>query len=330
MFNIRTSLTVALLSLAINGASVAGCGTGAQQQPARNNSGSSNQSATENSGSSNQSATPQPSERGQASGDLKILTVGGYNLVSDAFVAVARDAETYQELRRLDDNLPILAADEFKRTAIVAAFLGERRTGGYGVEITRARDGDVRIRETTPPKDAMVTQALTRPYKIVSVPVENEGRLKIEVGEAWRAASRPYRVASGEFTMSGGFAGRSENMKLEGSMTVMRHDNLATFLFDLKGTGAAKARELKEAATGIVQAGGNVHLARFNAGSLVEPPANLLAAQGQFTNKENDLTLAFESLPSNIADGYQGRGRLTAVATGPPPPKRSSTREDVM
>jgi hypothetical protein len=315
MLDLRISLTVVLLSLAMGGASIAGCGAGPQPQSAQTNRGANQSNAT---------PQPSPKERADASGEIKVLAQGAYNLVAEPFVAVARDAETYQELRRLDDNLPILNADEFKRVAVVAAFLGERRTGGYQIEITRAPDGDVRVKEATPPKDAMLTQALTRPYKIVSVPVENESRLKVEVGEAWRAATRPFKVASGEFTMSGGFAGRSETMRLEGTITVMRHDNLATLFFNLQSTGGAKARELKETATGIVQTGGGLRLARFNAGSLVSPPANLLTAKGEFTNNESDLTLSFESLPSNIADGYQGRGRLSAVATGPPPKKTSS------
>ena len=324
MLDLKMSLAVALLSLATGGAGIAGCGTGGQQNSAQTNRG-----ANQN------SATPKPSpvrsggESGESGGDIKVLTQGSYNLVGEPFVAVARDAQTYQELRRLDDNLPILKEEEFKRIAVVAAFLGERRTGGYQIEMTRAPDGDVRVKETTPPKDAMLTQALTRPYKIVSVPVQDEGRLKVEVGEPWRSAARPYKLESGEFTMTGGFAGRRETMRLEGTMTVMRHDNLATIFFNLQGTGGAKARELKETATGIVQAGGGaLRLARFNAGTLVEPPANLLTAKGEFTNNAANLTLALDSLPSNIADGYQGTGRLSATATGPPPPKKAGMRDE--
>jgi PrcB C-terminal len=322
MLDLKMSLAVFLLSLATGGAGIAGCGTGGQHQP----------SAQTNRGTNQSNATPKPSpkEGGETSGDIKVLREGSYNLVAEPFVAVARDAETYQELRRLDDNLPILKEDEFKRIAVVAAFLGERRTGGYGIEMTRAPEGDVRIREKTPPRDAMLTQALTRPYKIVSVPIQDEARLKVEVGEAWRAAMRPYNVASGEFTMTGGFAGRKETMRLEGTLTVMRHERLATIFFNLQGTGGSKARELKETATGIVQASGALRLARFNAGSLVEPPANLLAAKGELTNNESNLTLSFDSLPSNINDGYQGTGRLSATATGPPPPKRPATREGAM
>ncbi|HYY58559.1 MAG TPA: protease complex subunit PrcB family protein, partial [Pyrinomonadaceae bacterium] len=214
------------------------------------------------------------------------------------------------------------------RSAVVAAFLGQRRTGGYGVEITRAADGTVRVAEKTPPKGSMTTQVLTTPYEIVSLPVEDETPLKLDVDKAWREGARPYKVTSGEFTMSGGFAGRSENFRLEGNLMVMRHANLATLVFDLKSAGGTKARELKEAATGVVRAGEEVRLARFNAGSLVEPPANLLSAKGQFSDNESGLTLAFESLPSTVADGYQGTGRLSAVATGPPPAKTALSGED--
>ena len=322
MFGIRTSIIVALLSLATGGAGAVGCGASTQQQQsARQNNQASNKNPT---------PTPTPAESENVSSDIKILTQGQHSSVGESFVAVARDIETYKELRGLDGNLPALSADAFNRTAVVAAFLGQRRTGGFGVEITRTADGAVRINEASPPRDAITTQVLTTPYKIVSVPVENERPLRLELNQTWRDSMRPYKVSSGEFTMSGGFAGRSENMKLEGSLAVMRQANLATFIFDLKGTGGTKVRELKEAATGIVQAGGQARLARFNAGSLIEPPANLLQAKGQFNNNESDLTLSFESLPSNISDAFQGRGRLTATATGPPPPKRALNKEDVM
>jgi hypothetical protein len=176
----------------------------------------------------------------------------------------------------------------------------------------------------------MTTQALSSPYKIVSVPIENERSLQLDLGPAWSASQRPYKIASGEFTMSGGFAGQIENMRLEGGFSTMRHASLATFIFDVKGTGGTKQRELKEVATGIVRDGGAVSLARFNAGSLVEPPANLLKAKGQFTAGENELTFEFESLPSTVADGYQGKGRMAAKAAGPAPPKTAQGKDAVM
>jgi hypothetical protein len=57
---------------------------------------------------------------------------------------------------------------------VAAVFLGARPTGGYGVEITGTRrDGDtlvVEFVERRPGPDAIVTQALTAPYHIVTLP----------------------------------------------------------------------------------------------------------------------------------------------------------------
>lgn len=328
MLGIRTSFVVALLSLMINGASAAGCSTGTGEPSAQiGNQQLGNQTLNRN---VSRTPSPSPAEREKVKSDIKVLSSGGHIPVSESFIAVARDAETYAELRKLDGRLPELSADSFNKSAVVAAFLGERNTGGFGIEITRAADGTVRINETRPGEGMMTIQVITTPYTIVSVPVENERPLRLELDQTWQTSTRPYRINGGEFTMSGGFAGRSENSRLEGGFKLMRYANLATVLFDIKGAGGTKARELKEVTTGIIRANGEVSFARFNAGSLVEPPANLLKAQGQFTNNEGNLTLLFESLPSTVADGYQGKGRLTATATGPPPPKRAMNSQEVM
>src|SRR5256885_9485503 len=68
-------------------------------------------------------------------GDIKVLAEGFHSKITKPFVAVVRDAETYAALTRLDENLPKLDADFFKESVAVAAFLGERNTGGYSVEI---------------------------------------------------------------------------------------------------------------------------------------------------------------------------------------------------
>ena len=62
---------------------------------------------------------------------------------------------------------------DFKQDMIVAVFSGEKKTGGYGIEITKIEEtrekGEVIVffLETQPPSKAMVTQALTQPYHIV-------------------------------------------------------------------------------------------------------------------------------------------------------------------
>jgi len=67
---------------------------------------------------------------------------------------------------------PVLRID-FKEEMVVGVFSGEKKTGGYGTEITKieeARDkGELIVffLETRPPPKAMVTQAITQPYHIV-------------------------------------------------------------------------------------------------------------------------------------------------------------------
>jgi len=64
---------------------------------------------------------------------------------------------------------------DFKQEMIVGVFSGEKKTGGYGIEITKIEENRdkgeliVFFLETQPPPKAMVTQALTQPYHIVKI-----------------------------------------------------------------------------------------------------------------------------------------------------------------
>jgi hypothetical protein len=247
-------------------------------------------------------------------GELKVLAEGGQSGVEDAFVAVARDAETYAQLRELASRLPEMSADSFKTNAVVAAFLGRRNTGGYAVRMTRATDGVIHLAQSSPPKGSMVTQAITTPFKVVSVPVTDEQPLSLEMEGEWKTMTRLYRVSTGSITVTGGIAGSSEDFRLEGEIDIMRQGRLATLAFDLKGASGTKTRALKTVATGVVQPDGSISIARMTGGSLVSPPPTALRADGKFNDGEDNLTLTFESLPSNVADGYQGKGRLDATA----------------
>jgi len=71
--------------------------------------------------------------------------------------------------------VPKLPEVDFGREMIVAVFSGEKRTGGYGIEIRKIEEdrekgqSTVFCLETQPPPRSMVTQALTQPYHIVSL-----------------------------------------------------------------------------------------------------------------------------------------------------------------
>ena len=64
-------------------------------------------------------------------------------------------------------------AVDFDKEVVVALFLGEKPTGGYDVQISRAeqtQDGlTIYYREKSPLPGGMVTQALTQPFHIVRI-----------------------------------------------------------------------------------------------------------------------------------------------------------------
>ena len=325
MLRIRMSIFALLSSLALNGAGAAGCGT--KRNEAQQNV---NQSKNNNASNNNAMVTPTPL-RGEerVSDEIKILAGGAYGKVNDAFVVVARDAETYAALRELIDSLPQVEADFFRKNIVVAAFLGQRRTGGYSVEITLAENNRLRVSSTSPAAGSMTTQALTAPFKIVSVPDLEHRSLAVEIGPAWNNETRPYRVSSGEFMTGGGFAGRIERLQLAGDIRVSRLGKLVTFVFDLKSTGGTKPRSLQNVATGIVEANG-ISGAVVDPGTFVDFPRSALGIKGNFAENEDKLSLSFESLPSNVNDGYSGQGKLEAAATAPPPPKKPKSDDEPM
>ncbi|HVF56136.1 MAG TPA: protease complex subunit PrcB family protein [Pyrinomonadaceae bacterium] len=307
--------------LALNGATTAGCDS-KQAAGAQNKN-----DAQANANASPQSPAPAAGEEKPVSGEakeVKILAQGGYGQVEEPFIVVARDEKVYAALRALVESLPEVNADYFRTNAVVAAFLGTRRTGGYSVNITAAPGGALVVAEQSPPKDAITTQALTNPFKVVAVPVGDEQSVELSLQGEWASALlRPYRVSSGTFETSGGITGRGETFKLEGGLSVARRAGLATVLFDLKSAGAKKQMALKSAASGIVEDGGRLSLVT-DAGTLVQRPHNFLRATANLTGDENKLSLVFSSLPAKHPESFAGRGSVEAEATAPAPARRDS------
>jgi hypothetical protein len=243
---------------------------------------------------------------------LKVLASGFHSQLTSAFIAVARDAETYRALGSLDANLPKLEDGFFKTSVVVAAFLGQRNTGGYSVEITRAQNGEIRITEKRPRKDEFVPQVITSPFKVVALSIDEAMPILTSLDSAWQQKQLLYSVTSGRFTMSGGFAGRMEKFPLKGKVRVMRAGDLATFSFSLQGSSRRRHRSLIELATGIIKSGGAITIHKLGAGSLIDPPHSGLMAEGAFNQGGKRLSLKFNSLPSMIADGFSGEGSIEA------------------
>jgi hypothetical protein len=321
MLSVKAGVLLLLLSFALNGAE--GC-DGKKRGDVQN----SNQSV--NTGATGNSQTEKP-EASNAQDDLKSLAQGQHSSVSNPFLAVARDVQTYEALRKVVNNLPELNQDFFQTNVVVAAFLGERRTGGYGVRLTRAAGGSIRVEETTPLKGAMVTQVITYPFSVVAVPVTNPGALWLTIaGNAWQTmTTRTYRVKYGEFTMSGGITGRSERFGITGRLSVSREGNLVTLFLELKSRGEKKERWLKDVASGLIQSDRRITFPKLSPGSFVDPPADMLRANVSFSDNDNRLSLSFDSIPDIVRDGFNGTGALVAETGIPGPPRKSSTAGDV-
>lgn len=109
---------------------------------------------------------------------LRTLARGAYSGIGERQVVLISDRGVWEaHWQRHAGNLvpvPPAPAVDFVREAVVAAYMGEQRTGGYSVEITRVTlDGKtlrVRINETSPGPGAVVTQALTQPFHLAAIP----------------------------------------------------------------------------------------------------------------------------------------------------------------
>lgn len=80
----------------------------------------------------------------------------------------------WQEIFHTREPMPDVPAIDFSANMVIGVFMGERRTGGYSIDITAVRDTEQRryvlYEETAPAPNSMVTMAFTHPYHIVVVP----------------------------------------------------------------------------------------------------------------------------------------------------------------
>jgi len=77
---------------------------------------------------------------------------------------------------RIHNNVtpvPNMPQMNFSREQVLAVFMGQKNTGGFGIEIKRVIDTGKQIvamvEETTPPEGGIVTMAITQPYHVVKI-----------------------------------------------------------------------------------------------------------------------------------------------------------------
>jgi hypothetical protein len=290
-----------LLLLAALGLSLAGCVSG-QTDKRRTNKNTK----PKNTKPMNEKPKAEPTAE-----NVKIVAEGVYESLDVPFIFVARSLETYAQLQKIvAQKLPPASEIDFAKSAIVAAFAGTKNTGGYSVSVVKT-GGKITIGLNEPPKDAMTTDALTTPFAVALVSVEGEEALPVEVSENWKNAMQTFRVVSGEFESSGGFAGLLKKFNAEGTVGVLSSGDHATFFFNLSGKGAdASGMRLTETASGTLKSG-KIELLRLDAGSFSSGPRPPLKVSGTITGDK--ISLTFEPLPAVAADGFQTSGKLEAA-----------------
>lgn len=119
-----------------------------------------------------------PVSLAQTAVPLTTIQKGFYSGVREPLQVVIRDQQQWVALwarhSSIRDKPPPPPSVDFAAEMVVGLFLGQKSTGGYSVEITRAEmDGsDLRFyyRERSPTPGTIVTQALTQPYHLVKLP----------------------------------------------------------------------------------------------------------------------------------------------------------------
>jgi hypothetical protein len=109
---------------------------------------------------------------------LQTLHKGHRSGVREPLQLVIRTRDQWEDVWKrhasFEASPPPASPVDFSADMVAGVFLGEKPTGGYRVEIVRAERSDSTLylyyRETRPARDAMVIQALTQPYHLVTVP----------------------------------------------------------------------------------------------------------------------------------------------------------------
>jgi hypothetical protein len=244
--------------------------------------------------------------------NLKVLASGSYSGVEEPFIFVARDKESFEKL----SNFPLNKIEfkenvDFEKNIVVAAFAGEFRTGGYSVEINQT-DGKVFVNLKSPPKDGMVTQALTQPFSVVLVPIKEGESLNLEVSDYWKNKSQNYSVKSGSVEYSGGIAGINKQFETDGNIQIYKLGNFVTLVLDLKGKDKDSNRKLSTIITGELKDNSLV-VENINGGNLIEIPHPPMKFEAKFSDDKISINLIAEDENSPVRDGFSGRGTFEAA-----------------
>ena len=118
-----------------------------------------------------------------AAPQMKAIDTGQNSTSTAPRQVVVRSAQDWENVWRSVSSTRPMPAVDFSGSLVVGVFLGQRSTGGYGVQIVRTREEKgtlvVEYRETRPAPGTMSAQVMTAPYQIVAVP-KFDGEVRFE------------------------------------------------------------------------------------------------------------------------------------------------------
>lgn len=102
----------------------------------------------------------------------QVLSESGYQGKEEKSFEVIKDNYSLEKLYTAIND-PQIPKVDFSKSRIVALFLGQRTSGGYGIKVKSVSEkGDkiyVTVEETKPKPGDMVTMAITNPFTIVKI-----------------------------------------------------------------------------------------------------------------------------------------------------------------
>ena len=133
--------------------------------------------------------------------EFQTISKGYYSgFKSPAYFVIANEDEWADIWNKHDSicqprNTPLEV--NFSETTIIAVFMGEFKTGGYGIEIKEITDVGrsviVKVEKTYPDKESIVTLALSQPYHIVKTDRIDQ---EITFDTVERTTESPYTLTS--------------------------------------------------------------------------------------------------------------------------------------
>ena len=103
-----------------------------------------------------------------------LITEGAHSTVTSRVNYLVDSEVGFSKLWKMLNTSDAQPKIDFATQAVIAVFAGQKPTGGYQIMVNKVEDGtmrDVIVTLAAPGPSCSVTQSLTAPYEIVSVPV---------------------------------------------------------------------------------------------------------------------------------------------------------------